>query len=97
MLYEIHILFSEDHRGVCSSLEYVFASREHVEKYLNSMGVVYASDNSEGSYYVDGSDNYYLVVTEPIMVSDEKGLPKQLEMRRDKLFEEVIKNRTTRL
>lgn len=77
MLQEIHILFSEDHRGRCSRLEYVFASREHVEKYLNSVGVVYASDNSEGSYYVDGSDNYYLVVTEPIMISDEKGLLEQ--------------------
>lgn len=77
-LKEVYIVFSEDYRLSCSVMEYVFASREHVEKYLNSVGAVYASDNSEGSYYVDGSDNYYLVVTEPIMVSDEKGLLKQL-------------------
>lgn len=71
-LKEVYILFSEDYRLSCSVMEYVFVSRGHAEKYLSRKGAVYAFDNSEGSYFVDENENYYLIVVETIMMSDEK-------------------------
>lgn len=69
---KVYILFSEDYEGSCSILEHVFISREHVEKYLKRKGAIYSTDDSEGTYFVDENENYYLVVSEVIMMSDEK-------------------------
>lgn len=69
---KVCILFSEDYKGSCSVLEHVFISRGHVEKYLKRKGAFYSTDNSEGSYFVDENENYYLVVSEIVMISDEK-------------------------
>ena len=71
-LKEVYIVFSEDYRLSCSVMEYVFVSRGHAEKYLSRKGAVYAFDNSEGSYFVDGNENYYLIIAEVVMMSDEK-------------------------
>ena len=73
-LKEVYIVFSEDYEGSCSILEHVFISREHVEKYLKRKGAVYAFDNSEGSYFVDKNENYYLIVVETIMMSGKHAL-----------------------
>lgn len=71
-LKEVYIVFSEDYKLSCSVMEYVFVSRGHAEKYLSRKGAVYAFDNSEGSYFVDENENYYLIVAKAIMMSDEK-------------------------
>ena len=69
---EVYIVFSQDYSGICTVLEYVFVSRGHAKKYLSRKGAVYAFDDLECSYFVDKNENWYLIVSKPIMMNDEK-------------------------
>lgn len=70
---EVHIVFSEDYAGRCIVLDHVFAIREHAENYINNQGAYYSFDNSDGSYFRDKTETYYLITTETIRTVDENG------------------------